>query len=255
MNVFKRLFKIGQAEANSAVDKLEDPIKMTEQGIRDLKKDLSAALQALAEVKALAIRAKNDAKTHTDKASDYERKAVLLLKRAEKGEITMEEADRLASECLVQKDTHTQNAATCKTDQAKFEGNVDKLNSNIKTLKSNIKKFEVELKTLKARSKVSAATKKINKQMAGVDSSSTVAMLERMKEKVAEEEALAESYAEIAGENKSIDEEIDSAIDSGSAEVKASDSLAALKAKMGMSSGAAEESSSDTSADETASEA
>jgi len=38
MNIFKRLFKIGQAEAHSAVDKLEDPIKLTEQGIRDLKK-------------------------------------------------------------------------------------------------------------------------------------------------------------------------------------------------------------------------
>jgi phage shock protein A len=38
MNVFKRLFKVGEAEAHSALDKLEDPIKMTEQGIRDLKK-------------------------------------------------------------------------------------------------------------------------------------------------------------------------------------------------------------------------
>ncbi|UKN01917.1 PspA/IM30 family protein [Paracrocinitomix mangrovi] len=246
MNIFKRLFKIGQAEANSAVDKLEDPIKMTEQGIRDLKKDLSAALQAMAEVKALAIRAKNDAKMHSDKASDYERKAVMLLKRAEKGEITLEEADRLASECLVQQETHKNNAATCLEDQTKFEGNVSKLDGNIKTLKSNIKKFEVELKTLKARSKVSKATKKINEQMAGVDSSSTVAMLERMKDKVAEEEALAESYAEIAGENKSIDEEIDSALDSGSAEVKASDSLAALKAKLGMG-GAGAETGSDSS--------
>ncbi|MCB9222706.1 MAG: PspA/IM30 family protein [Crocinitomicaceae bacterium] len=238
MNVFKRLFKIGQAEANSAIDKLEDPIKMTEQGIRDLKNDLSSSLQALAEVKALAIRAKNDAKVHTDKAAEYERKAVLLLKRAENGEITMEEADRLASECLVQKDNHVASAATCKADQEKFEGNANKLNGNINTLKSNIQKFEVELKTLKARSKVSSATKKINQQLAGVDSSSTVSMLERMKEKVAEEEALAESYADIAGENKSIDEEINAALDSGSAEVKASDSLAALKAKMGMTSDA-----------------
>lgn len=63
MNIFKRLFKIGSAEANSLVDKLEDPIKMTEQGIRDLKEDMSKALQAMAEVKALAIRAKNDAAT------------------------------------------------------------------------------------------------------------------------------------------------------------------------------------------------
>ena len=60
----------------------------------------------------------------------------------------------------------------------------ERWSGNIKKLKSNIKKFEVELKTLRARAKVSSATKKINQQMAGVDSSSTVAMLERMKEKV-----------------------------------------------------------------------
>ncbi|MEX1003363.1 MAG: PspA/IM30 family protein [Crocinitomicaceae bacterium] len=234
MNIFRRLFKIGQAEANSAVDKLEDPIKMTEQGIRDLKKDLSGALQAMAEVKALAIRAKNDAKHHTEQANSYEQKAVLLLQRAEKGEITMEEADRLASECLVQQESNKASATQCLADQQKFESSVDKLDRNIKTLKSNIKKFEVELKTLRARAKVSSATKKINQQLAGVDSSSTVSMLERMKEKVAQDEALAESYGEIADEGKSIDEEIDAAIDSGSAEVKASDSLAALKEKMGM---------------------
>ena len=35
MNIFKRLFKIGQSEANSAIDKMEDPIKMTD--LRDLK--------------------------------------------------------------------------------------------------------------------------------------------------------------------------------------------------------------------------
>jgi phage shock protein A len=236
MNIFKRLFKIGQAEANSAINKLEDPIKMTEQGIRDLKKDLSAALQALAEVKALAIRSKNDGQKAADRAADYEKKAVLLLKRAEAGEISPEEADRLASECLVSKESSANEAIRLKNDQAKFENNVDKLDNNIQKLKSNIKKFEVELKTLRARAKVSEATKKINKQLAGVDSSSTVSMLERMKEKVDQDEALAESYAEIASENTSVDDEIEDALNSGSAEVKASDSLAALKAKMGMSS-------------------
>lgn len=237
MNIFKRLFRIGSAEANSLVDKLEDPIKMTEQGIRDLKKDLGKALEALAEVKALSIRARNDANADTEKAKDYEKKAILLLKRAEHGEITMEEADRLASECLVQKEAHMNNAATHRKNQEKFEANVSKLDANIKTLRSNVKKYEVELKTLKARAKVSKATKNINKQLADIDSTSTVSMLERMKEKVDQEEALAESYADIAGENSSIDQEIDNALDSGSAEIKASDSLAALKAKMGIGGG------------------
>ena len=40
MSIFKRIFKIGQAETHSIIDRLEDPIKLTEQGIRDLKKDL-----------------------------------------------------------------------------------------------------------------------------------------------------------------------------------------------------------------------
>ncbi len=70
MNIFKRLFKIGEAEANSAIDKMEDPIKLTEQGIRDLKQDLEKNLEALAQVKALAIRAKNDQEEYLDKKED-----------------------------------------------------------------------------------------------------------------------------------------------------------------------------------------
>jgi phage shock protein A len=124
------------------------------------------------------------------------------------------------------------NATSSRTDQAKFDKHVAKLDGNIKTLRSNVKKYENELRTLKARAKVAKATKNINKQLADVDSSSTVSMLERMKDKVAEEESLAESYADIASESTSVDDEIEKALNSGSAEVKASDSLAALKAKL-----------------------
>jgi phage shock protein A len=82
MSIFKRLFKIGQAEAHSVIDKLEDPIKLTEQGIRDMKKDLDKSLQALAEVKAMEIRSRGDIKKHQEVAKDYERKAMLILKKS-----------------------------------------------------------------------------------------------------------------------------------------------------------------------------
>ena len=62
MSLFKRIFTLGKAESNAVIDKLEDPIKMTEQGIRDMKSDLEKSLKALAEVKAMAIRAKNEIK-------------------------------------------------------------------------------------------------------------------------------------------------------------------------------------------------
>jgi len=105
---------------------------------------------------------------------------------------------------------------------------------NVKKIRSNISHYENELKTLKARVKVSSATQKLNKQLAQIDSTGTVSMLERMKEKVEQEEALAESYGDIANESRSLDEELDSAIGAGASELKASDDLAALKAKMGL---------------------
>ena len=226
---------MGEAEAHSAVDKLENPIKMTEQGIRDLKKDLDKSLHALAEVKAMAIRSKNDTQTYTNKAKDYEKKAMMLLKRAESGDLDPAEADRLASEALVKKQENSEQAARSKAEQEKFDASVAQLDQNVKRIRSTISKYENELKTLKARVKVSTATKNLNKQMAQIDSSSTVSMLERMKEKVAQDEALAESYGEIANESKSVDDEIDKALEGGTSEAKASDDLAALKAKMGLS--------------------
>ncbi|GAA0890539.1 PspA/IM30 family protein [Fulvivirga kasyanovii] len=233
MGIFKRLFKIGEAEANAAVDKLEDPIKLTEQGIRDLKSDLDKSLQALAEVKAMGIRSRNEVKASEAKARDYEEKAVLLLKRAQNGDLDPAEADRLATEALNKKEEALKDVERAKGEQAHFETNVAQLDQNVKKIRSTISKYENELKTLKARVKVSSATKKLNKQMAQIDSSSTMSMLERMKDKVAEDEALAESYGEIANESKTLDDEIDKALE-GSGSVKASSELEALKAKLGM---------------------
>ena len=217
---------------HSAVEMLENPIKMTEQGIRDLKKDLDSSLKAMAEVKAMAIRSKNDFQTNKSKAQDYENKAMLLLKKAQAGEMEATEADRLATEALSRKEEFAQAMTQAKTEQDRFDTNVSQLDSKIKKLKSEISKYENELRTLKARVKVSEATAKVNKQMAQIDSSSTVSMLERMKEKVNQQEALAEAYGDIAGESQSLDDEIDSAL--GSTDTKASDDLAAMKAKLGI---------------------
>lgn len=231
MSIFRRIFKIGQAEAHSVVDNLEDPIKMTEQGIRDMKQDLDKALKALAEVKALEIRARNDANTNKNKMQEYERKAMALLQRAQEGKMDAAEADRLATIALQKKDESAQLYQQAATDQKRLSGQVSKLEGNIRSLKSNISKWENEVRALKARAKVSKATQNVNKQLAQIDSSSTVSMLERMKEKVEKQEALAEAYGDIADENKSVDEELDSALGSSG-----NDALADLKAKMGLQS-------------------
>lgn len=242
MSFFKRIFNIGSAEVNSALDKLEDPIKLTEQGIRDLKSDLNTSLQGLAELKALAIRSKRDYQKASEQSKSYEQKAVLLLQKAQNGELSASEADRLASEMLSKKENAQREAARLNKEVTQHEASVSKMTQNISTLKSKISTYENELRTLKARAKVSNATKKINKQLSQIDSSGTVAMLERMKDKVAEQEALAESYGEIALENKSLDDEVDAALGT----TTSSAALLELKSKLGLAQNASP-SSDDTS--------
>jgi len=230
MSFFKRLFKIGEAEAHSTLDKMEDPIKMTEQGIRDLKTNLDNAMKAFAELKAVSIRTKREGAASRDKARDYEQKAIALLKKAQSGQLDPTEADRLATEALNRKSEAETLAIQSEQDNQRFEAQIGKLDMDIKKLKTNVAQYENQLRTLKARSKVSEATKNVNKQMAQLDSSSTVAMLERMKEKVEQQEALAEAYGEIAGETKSLDSEINSALESHNI----SDALSALKSKLAL---------------------
>ncbi len=231
--VFKRLFKVAQSEAHAAVDKLEDPIRLTEQGIRDLKQDLNASLKNLAEVKALTIRLKKEQSEKKQLAADYERKAMLLLEKGQKGGMSPEDADRLASEALAKKESATSQAVTVSKNLGGQDKMVAQLEANTKKLKSQISAWENELTTLKARSKVASATKKLNQQLAQVDSGSTIAMLEKMKSKVQEDEALAESYGEMAMVETSIDMEINSALEGG-VNPQASDSLAEMKKKMGL---------------------
>jgi len=233
MNIFKRLFSIGKAEAHSAIDKMEDPIKLTEQGIRDMKKDLDKSLEALAQVKAMAIRANNDKEEYALKAEDYQNKAMLILKKAQKGDLKAEDADRLAKEALIKKEESHKNATRTSAEAEKFDTSVAQLEKNVNSIKSNISKWENELKTLKARVKVSNATKNLNKQMAEIDSSSTVSLLERMKEKVEQDEALAEAYGDIANDSKSIDDELNAAVDT--TDTSAESDLDKLKKQLGMS--------------------
>jgi len=212
MNIFKRIFRIGQAEIHAVVDKMEDPIKMTEQGIREMKEDLEQSLEAYAKVKALAIRTQNNGEKKKEEANAFEDKAILLLKKAQNAELTADKAEGLAKEALLLKKQLLIEAAELEKQAAIHQRSAEELHKNVDILKFNITKWENELSTLKARVKVSNAAKMVNRQLANIDSNSTISMLERMKEKVEEDEALAKAYGEIAAGNKSKIDEINETI-------------------------------------------
>ena len=230
---FPRLFGVAKSEGHALIDKLEDPIKMTEQGLRDLRKDLELSMRSLAQVKAECIRMQRDADDQRRAAEDFERKAMLLLTRMKEGKLTADKAEPLAAEALGKQKEYLERGNTLETQHATQQRAAEQLQGKVNKLHQTIRKYENELLTLKARARTAQSMHKINRQLAGVDSGSTIAMLEKMKTRVVEEESLAEAYGDVGASVSTVEQEIDDTLRGASATGSAS--LADLKKKMGIS--------------------
>jgi len=227
---FKRLWRILVGNLHDVADKFEEPIKMTKQGIRELKGQLDESIKSFAEVKATAIRSKNAVKKAEAQSQDYKRKAMALLQRAQSGKMDAAEAERLAGIAMAQREQKLKLYKTELQNKNRYDKMVATMDAKIKRLKSEIAKWENELKTLEARQKAAKAGVKINQAMAGLDSSKTLEMLEKTRERVENQEALAEAYGDMADQSKSIDEEIDTALEGQ----EGTEALNALKEEMGL---------------------
>lgn len=233
MNIFKRLFRIGQAEIHAAVDKMEDPVKMTEQGLRELRQDLAEATEAYAQVKALAIRTENDQAHCLQESTNYAEKAILIMQKAQAGQVDMVKAEQLAREALSLRRRFYSESEELGQQVVALQQSSREMLRNTEILKENMEKWEKELRTLKAKAKVSKATEQVNKQLAQMDTNGTVAMLERMKAKVEDQEALSKAYGDIARDKNSLKDELNSILKDDSLSIEKD--LKAIKDKLGIS--------------------
>ncbi|KGE15054.1 PspA/IM30 family protein [Sphingobacterium deserti] len=224
MNIFKRILKIGQAEIHALVDMMEDPISLTEQGIRDMKKQLSETTESAAKVRASIIRTENLITEKEQEAIQLGEKAKLALTKAQENELTSAQGEKLATEALLIKKRILEDIKALRDDINEYESKRDEIYKHIEVLQFNITKWEKELTTLRAKQKVNEAATMANQHMANIDSNSTLDMLQRVKEKVANDEALAAAYAEIAQSKIELPDE----------RKAVQDELTALKKQMGI---------------------
>lgn len=232
MNIFKRLFRIGQAEIHAAVEKMEDPVKMTEQGLRELREDLTEATEAYAKVKALAIRTENEQALCQKESMNYAEKAILIMQKAQAGQVEIGKAEELAREALSLRRKFYSESEELGNQVVSLQQSSREMLRNTEVLKENLEKWEKELRTLKARVKVSKATEQVNKQLAQLDNNGTIAMLERMKAKVEDQEALSKAYGEIARDKHDLKDELNNILKDDSLSIEKD--LKAIKEKLGI---------------------
>lgn len=229
MNLLIRIFKFMQSEVHALVSRFEDPVKLIEQGIRDLKKDFDESMKSVAQIKAIAIGTKKELETKKQIATDYEQKAMILLQKAKTGELDASEADRLATAALQKRQEALKEVEKLTNDVKNYDASLEQMSKKILELKNKIKESENEYNSLKARATVAKTTKKINQQLSSTTSDSTMAMIEDMKTKISAEENLAEAYGEVALVETSVDDEINKAIGT---DLDVQKSLAEMKQKL-----------------------
>jgi len=229
MNLLARIFKFFQSEAHGVVSKFEDPIKLIEQGIRDLKQDFDESMKSIAQIKAIAIGTKKELETKKQIAADYEQKAMILLQKAKNGELDEAEAERLATEALKKRQEALKEVERLTIDSKNYDISLEQMSKKILELKNRIKESENEYNSLKARALVAKTTKKVNQQLSSACSDSTMSMIDDMKNRISAEENLAEAYGEVALVETSVDDEINKAIGT---DLDIQKSLAEMKQKL-----------------------
>ena len=227
MSIFDRLFRIGKAEANAAVDKIEDPAKMAAQILRELKENYQQAIQGEAEIKALALQHRANELQYRNTASDWEKKANDLLDR-----IDSKQLDEAKGNDLAAKAAEASQAALNEADQfgkmaEKEESALAVMDLKIKQIKDQIAETESRAQLINSRAKTAEVSEKINKTLSNVDTDGLMETLKRMDEKASAQEFRAAAYAQIEDSTLSTEQEINKVLGTGTH----SNALEAIKAK------------------------
>jgi len=227
MSIFDRLFRIGKAEANAAVDKLEDPSKMADQILRELRANYQQAIQGEAEIKALALSHRAAELQARNKAEEWENKTNGLLDRIESGQLDATQGNDLAAKAAQAHDDALKQADQYKGMAEKEESAVNVMDLKIKQIKDQIAETENRAKMIQSRAKTAEVSEKINKTLSNVDTDGLMQTLNRMDERASAQEFRAAAYAQIEDSTLSTEQEINKALGSGSS----SAALEAIKAK------------------------
>lgn len=224
MGIFDRIKTIFKAEANAAIDKMEDPEKILNQSILDMQEQLNAAKAQVAESIAFEKRLKIQYDKALEKAKEWEQKAMQAVNAGR---------DDLAAEALGRQQEAQKEADGFRVQWQAQKDGCDKIKEKLKMMNNKIEEAKRKKGLLVAQAKRAEASKTIHKTMAGLnDNNAAFSAFERMAEKVETLEAEAQATEDLAMDMANGDH-LETEINNLKPSVSNNDALAALKAKMG----------------------
>lgn len=244
MGFFSRLGTLLRSNINELINRAEDPEKMLNQVLVDMKSQLVEAKKQVAMAIADEKRLKKQCEQELAKVAEWERKAMLAVKSGDDG---------LARAALQRKAEHEETASALGQQWEAQKQSVERLKEALRGLDNKIEEAKRKRNLLVSRQKRAEAQQMINETLTSISSNNSFDTFERMSERVTQLEAQAEATAElgaVAGEAANLERQF-KALEAGSVD----DALAKLKSQMALGSGSGSEPAKAIAGDEAPAEA
>ena len=188
MGIFDRFSTMFRSNLNDLISRAENPEKMLNQLILDMKGQLAKAKQQVASAIADMKKVQQDAEAAKKQAEDWERRAMLAVQ---------EGRDDLAKQALLRYNEHLQAAQVLHETFGKQKSEIESLKNSLRQLNDKIEEAKRKKNILIARAKRAEAQKRIQETMAGLSDKSAFQSFERMTERIEETERRALAAAEL----------------------------------------------------------
>ena len=182
MGLFDRLSAMLRSNINDLISRAENPEKMLNQLILDMKGQLAKAKQQVASAIADERKLQSDAEALKKQAQDWERRAMMAVQ---------EGRDDLAKQALGRYNEQLQET------WLRHKAETDQLKLSLRQLNDKIEEAKRKKNILVARSKRAEAQQRIQETMSGLSDKSAFESFERMAEKIEATERKALAAAEL----------------------------------------------------------
>lgn len=189
MGIFKRFKDVVKSNINDLISKAENPEKMLNQMIVDMNEQLIEAKKGVASAIADEKRLERQMLENKNKASDWEKKAMLALRAGK---------EDLAKQALVRKQEYAGYVNDIQPQYDAQHSAVSKLKDQLKGLQNKIDEAKRKKNILIARAKRAETTKKIQTTMGSLSQNSAFDVFDRMSSKVDKLESEADALAELS---------------------------------------------------------
>jgi len=177
-----------RSNINDLISRAENPEKMLNQLILDMKTQLAKAKQQVASAIADEKKLQSDAEALKKQAEDWERRAMMAVQ---------EGRDDLAKQALGRYNEQLQAAQQLQDTWLRHKAETDQLKLSLRQLNDKIEEAKRKKNILVARSKRAEAQQRIQETMSGLSDKSAFESFERMAEKIEATERKALAAAEL----------------------------------------------------------